>query len=219
MQLEVTDLPTKPDARASPTSRTRMADEPQDPPSDLPAPLDEAEDIAPLAELTPAALMRCADVEDRLARGWSRAQVEHWLAEKHAVQPRQARRIFKQAEERWAREAKAKGREERVNQLERTTWATIRAALEREAMALDRDGGEHYYKSPDAGAAIRGLEFLARLRGDMQQPGAGIILGFGDEAMKAIAQIYGAAEAAPATVADAEGETVERLPGDTGDGG
>ena len=169
-------------------------------------PPDEAEDIAPLAELTPAALMRCADIEDRLARMWTRAQVEHWLAEKHGVKPRQARRIFKQAEERWSREAKAQGREERVNQLERTAYAAIRSALEREAMALDKEGGEHYYPSPDAGSAIRGLEFLARLRGDLTQPDTKVSLVFGYDVLKGLYKHYYGdepIELPPATVVDA----------------
>ena len=132
----------------------------------------------------------------------------HEMAERHQLSARHCRRLMSQARARWAREASSAGREQRRNQLRVAAWTTYRAAMKREGMALDKDGGEHYYASPDAGAAVRALEFVARLDGDLTQPNTGIVLGFGDEAMRAIAQIYGTGQASELPAVEVEAEVL-----------
>lgn len=143
----------------------------------------------------PKTLMRLADIEDALASGKSDGRVMHEMQLRHGLSPRHVRRLMALARARWARESSATGREQRRDQLRTAAWMTYRAAMMRKAMTLDKRNREHYVPNPDAGAAVRALEFVARLDGDLTQPNAGIVVGFGDEALKAIAQIYGSGQA------------------------
>lgn len=156
--------------------------------------------------LSPQTRMRIADIEDRLARGEPQGTITRAMQAQHGVHPRTVRRWLRAAELRWNREADESGRPGRIAQLEAITMAGIRKALERKGLAVDREGGEHWYDNPDIGGLARLLEFKARLRGDLAQPGASVTLGFGDDALKALAQFYGGAHVvdAVATVVESE---------------
>lgn len=115
-------------------------------------------------------MARIIEIEDKLAKGVSAGRVKHELVQLYGITPRHARRLVKVAELRWKAEADAKDRESRRAHLYQAAWLTFKTALERKGMSLDREGGEHYFANPDAGAMARVLDFIARLGGDLEQP-------------------------------------------------
>ena len=113
--------------------------------------------------------LRLAEIEDALASGTPSNRVRHDLSLKYDISPRHARRLIRIVELRFAAEADAADRPKRRAMLRQAALTTFRTAMKRQAMALDKEGGEHFYENPDAGAMVRALEFLARLGGDLEQ--------------------------------------------------
>lgn len=161
---------------------------------------------------------RLIDIEEWLAHGYTEGQVRERLRKHDKLSTSQADRLLKRAKGRWQTEATAAGREERRAKLRGTAWAGVRAALAREGLALDRDGGEHYYKNPDVGAAARLLEFLARLDGDLEQPAAILPEGFGEDARRALHLHFYGNMPPPTVEARVVEAQPEALPAGEGDG-
>lgn len=151
---------------------------------------------------------RLSEIESWFAALYTEGQVRYRLRKEHGLTISQANRLIRRARRRWQDESSSKERAQRVAELDATVRAGIRAALARQGLVLDRDGGEHWYPNPDVGALVRGAEMLARLHGDMNQPAVLPGEAFGDTAMAALQGFFYGKRMAEAEQAERERETV-----------
>lgn len=104
-----------------------------------------------------------------LATGRSERRARAELAKAEGLGYRQAARYVRAAQQLWAIEMQSAADDEARAQHRAEAEATLQEAIargfDRESMALDKDGCEHFYDDPDLRTVVTATETLAKLRG------------------------------------------------------